>query len=35
MEVDHEMLWIPERKRYLKDFVQILFDKLNDPTTLE
>ena len=35
MEVDHEMLWIPKRKKYLNDFVQILFDKVNDPLTLQ
>jgi hypothetical protein len=35
MEVDHEMLWIHKRKKYLKDFVQILFNKVNDPATVE
>jgi hypothetical protein len=35
MEVDHEMLWLPDRKKYLRDFVQILFEKINDPLTLE
>jgi hypothetical protein len=35
MEVDHEMLWIPKRKKYLKDFVQILFEKVNDPNTVQ
>jgi hypothetical protein len=35
MEVDHEMLWLPERKKYLRDFVQLLFDKINDPLSLE
>lgn len=35
MEVDHELLWIPERKKFLKDFVQAIFDRLNDPSVLE
>jgi len=35
MEVDHEFLWIPERKKYLGDFVNSLFNKLNDPEILK
>ena len=35
MEVDHEFLWLPERKKYLKDFVNNIFLKLNDPEVLE
>ena len=35
MEVDHEFLWMPERKKYLKEFVSNLFQKLNDPSVLE
>ncbi len=35
MEVDHEFLWIPERKKYLKNFVETLFNKLNDPIVVD
>ena len=34
MEVDHEFLWISEKKKYLKSFVENLFNKLNDPLSL-
>jgi hypothetical protein len=35
LEVDHEFLWIPERKRYLNDIVRILYDKLTCEDSLE
>jgi hypothetical protein len=35
MEVDHEFLWLPERKKYLKEFVSTLYARLNDPLVLE
>lgn len=35
MEVDHELIWIPERKKFLKNFVATIYERLNDPLVLE
>ena len=35
LEVEHEFLWIADRKAYLKDFVRNLFSKITDEKCLE
>lgn len=35
MEVDHELIWIPERKKFLKNFVSTIYERLNEPLVLE
>ena len=35
LEVDHEFLSLIERKRYLEDFIKVLYHKINDTATIE
>jgi hypothetical protein len=35
MEVDHDMLWDPEKKVQMRPFVQSIYDRLNDKLAIE
>lgn len=35
MEVDHDMLWDQQKKRYMKDFVANVYERLNSGEVVE
>lgn len=35
LEVEHEFLWVPERKKYLAEIVKVLYDKMTAEESLE
>lgn len=34
MEVDHDMLWDTQKKKYLRDFVLNIYEYLNSPEVI-